>query len=496
MADYDSPSEIDPNFEKLKPSYIEPYWVEALTMDRYEAHIPLILENYEKNIEYTFPKIEPEYDLYSVSGWLPANEAMINATREILSKVEEILNVSFTESTDPVATNVIMISRSNQDNTAGISYFPNYYYELGMDVFISKDFANPMFFTNNHTNYDYEILVHELGHALGLKHPFEADGMNQIVLSSFEDNTFNTAMSYNDISTTFSGTFRPLDWMALTKFYGVSSKYNSGNDTYSFSNSGGVFIIDGAGIDTISSSEISRDITIDLRPGSHSHIGPKLTHITSPNQLTISHGSNIENVETGSGNDRVIGNDYNNMIFTGAGTDNIFAGSGVDIINSGSGNDVVDLSETIQERDTVIVSPPSTEPGYDTIYGFIQGEAGDILEFDQILDTSADLFPLVVVGHVPTANFSNGILRLIGSDLTTATGLSEAFELGGAGSLSLHSGASALIISAESQSTGVDQCLFQAEGSSTDLSITQLALFQGNSLDIDQWHIQNFNFIT
>ena len=377
VADYDSPTEIDPNFEKLKSSYIEPYWVEALRMDRYDAHIPLILENYEKNIDYTFPKTEPEYDLYSVSGWLPANEAMINATREILSKVEEILNVSFTESTNSVATNVIMISRSNQDNTAGISYFPNYYHELGMDVFISKDFANPMFVSNNRTNYHYEILIHELGHALGLKHPFEADGMNQVVLSSYEDNTFNTTMSYNDNSATFSGTFRPLDWMALTKLYGVSSKYNSGNDTYFFSNSAGTFVIDGAGIDTISSSEMSRDTTIDLRPGSHSfHIGPKLTYISSPNQLTISHGSDIENVETGLGNDRVIGNDYNNMIVTGAGDDNIFAGSGMDIINSGSGNDVIDLSEAIQSRDTVIISPSSEEVGFDTIYGFIQGEFG------------------------------------------------------------------------------------------------------------------------
>ena len=277
MADCNA-CEIDPNFEKLKSSYIEPYWVEALIMDRYDAHIPLFLKII-KNIDYTFQN-GAEYDLYSVSGWLPANEAMINATREILSKVEEILNVSFTESTNSVATNVIMISRSNQDNTAGISYFPNITMSLEW-MFLSLDFANPMFVSNNRTNYHYEILIHELGHALGLKHPFEADGMNQVVLSSYEDNTFNTTMSYNDNSATFSGTFRPLDWMALTKLYGVSSKYNSGNDTYFFSNSAGTFVIDGAGIDTISSSEMSRDTTIDLRPGSHSHIGPKLTYISS-----------------------------------------------------------------------------------------------------------------------------------------------------------------------------------------------------------------------
>ena len=49
------------------------------------------------------------------------------------------------------------------------------YFEIGSDVFISKSYAAPKFIATGLTNYDYEVLVHEIGHALGLKHPFEAD---------------------------------------------------------------------------------------------------------------------------------------------------------------------------------------------------------------------------------------------------------------------------------------------------------------------------------
>ena len=76
-----------------------------------------------------------------------------------------------------------------------------------MDVFISKDYANPRFVSDLLTNYDYEVLVHEIGHALGLKHPFEASNSNTAVLSPYEDNTSNTAMSYDDYPVTFDGMF-------------------------------------------------------------------------------------------------------------------------------------------------------------------------------------------------------------------------------------------------------------------------------------------------
>ena len=158
-------------------------------------------------------------------------------------------------------------------------------------------------------------------------------------------------MSYEDTAVTFDGTFRSLDWMALTKFYGVNPAFAAGNDIYKFSDLTGVFIIDGNGVDTISMVNSHKNIFIDLRPGAHSHEGQKSNYITAAHQLTISHGSEIENVETGSGNDTIIGNKLSNKIVSNAGDDIIFAGEGADIVVPGLGSDTIDFSETVQSED-------------------------------------------------------------------------------------------------------------------------------------------------
>ena len=252
--------------------------------------------------------------------------------------------------------------------------------------------------------------------------------------------------------------------MTLAKFYGIKSTYNAADDTYNFSNSGGMFILDGAGVDTINADDTSLDVVIDLRPGSHSYLGAKSTYITDANQLTVSHYSDIENVITGAGHDTIIGTSSDNVILTGSGSDTIFAGGGADTIRSGVGADHIDLSEAMHSPDIVILDEPSFDLGIDTIYGFVQGPASDIFDLSVIFSSHFELFPIVARGFAPNAYFDDGILRLIGSDIATATDLLEAFKMGGGfETLSVSKGANALIISADSQSTGEDQCVFLAE---------------------------------
>ena len=192
----------------------------------------------------------------------------------------------------------------------------------------------------------------------------------------------------------------------------------------------------------------------------------------------------------------MIGSDLDNLISTGSGSDTIYAGNGADIIISGAGADRIDLSESLQSRDTVKLGKSSFDLGIDTIYGFMQGRLGDIFDVSAILQPVFELFPLVASGSVPTANFSQGILRVVGSDVTTAPDLSDAFKRGGAlETLSIDTGARALIISANSQATGENQSLYLGEISGGEISVKQLAILQGNALDIDEWHTDNFDFI-
>jgi hypothetical protein len=61
----------------------------------------------------------------------------------------------------------------------------------------------------------YETLLHEIGHALGLKHPFEGT----TVLARASDNTSNTVMSYTESGGPYS-TYSPYDVAALMWIYG------------------------------------------------------------------------------------------------------------------------------------------------------------------------------------------------------------------------------------------------------------------------------------
>lgn len=61
----------------------------------------------------------------------------------------------------------------------------------------------------------YEVLLHEIGHALGLDHPFDTP----YPLPAVQDNTGNTVMSYTHVGAD-KATFQPYDLLALSWIYG------------------------------------------------------------------------------------------------------------------------------------------------------------------------------------------------------------------------------------------------------------------------------------
>ena len=489
-SNYVMPTSSDPHANTLFKVEVAAYWVAALGNRNYDQ-LDTFYQSFGNKVGFAFPTTAPEYLSTDVkAGWAVASPDVQTAYRDIFYDLETLFNVSFEEVTDTSAFNVISISQNNQSDTSGYAFYPNETDPIGSDVFISNEYDAPTS-SSSGTNFDYEILLHELSHALGFKHPFEADGTATELLSAHEDNSNWTVATYTQVSSAYDGAYRDLDLMTFAGLFGINPSYNAGDTTYTFSNSTSVFVIDGAGHDTISAVTESAAAYIDLRTGMHNHLGSKSDFITDARQLSISAGSEIEVAIGGSGNDYLVGNTLDNELRGGAGADKIFASEGKDTVQGGAGADIIDLSEATSKTDTLVFETRPADNGVDTVYGFNQGAGGDIISFFSM--ESASLLAVVTAANVPVANVSGAILRLVLDGFISVEALSTALSTGGSfANLQISSGSEVLALTTASQATGQDQSLFHIANAGAGLSVTLLASFAGNYLDIDTWHGDNF----
>lgn len=116
------------------------------------------------------------------------------------------------------------------------AYYPNQGAVSG-DVWFNSDYASDF---ETMAAWRFEVTLHEVGHALGLKHPFERPYSNSEALPTWFDSTTVTVMSYSGNRT--AKDYRALDIEALQRLYG-----NDGDPHYAlFAEEAGSTIVVGS----------------------------------------------------------------------------------------------------------------------------------------------------------------------------------------------------------------------------------------------------------
>ena len=306
------------------------------------------------SITYTFLTEEPSYHS---GGMQELTDTAKEQARVALAKWAAVTNLTFTEVS---SGGTIAFGMDLQTGSSGYAYLPSETFEQGGDVWL--DYSSSTNLSPTPGTFGFETLLHEIGHALGLKHPGNYDasggGTDAPYLSSSDDNTDNTIMSYNEGASGTVSEIGPFDILSIQYLYGLTTSGTVGNLT--FGSDAAEAYSGGSGVQFFHTE--SGNDTVDLGAGDDGAVA----------------GYGSDTVFGGAGNDYIFGNHNSDLLSGGDGDDTIYGGQndgtprtdaygnlrmqdGVETIVGGAGNDLLvgNYGNETMEGGT----------GNDTIYG-------------------------------------------------------------------------------------------------------------------------------
>ncbi|MFY7960008.1 MAG: M10 family metallopeptidase C-terminal domain-containing protein [Elsteraceae bacterium] len=383
-----------------------------------------------RTITYSYPNPVTSYLGLGGGVQVPFNSNLANTTfstlrpavSQMLQAYSNVANINFTQVADdvngagdirfivsiqsPTAVGAFTVLPAPTEVTGG----------LAGDEFLYRN----VLFDNTPGSYGYLTVLHELGHALGLKHPGNYNAIGNAAPPFFpareQDTTALSVMSYHqDVRINgYVSTPGIADIRALQYIYGANMKAAPGDDTYQLSLTRMQTVWDPNGTNSLNGAGVSGDQRISLAEYSFSFSGGKITG-------ALAAGTKMANAVGGAGNDTLIGNALNNRLTGGAGDDALIGGAGVDtaVFRGFKSAYTVTLSADRQSA-TVSSLPGFASEGIDTLTGIeLLAFADRTVAIDRAAVTPigvaiANQLSVVYLGRGVGAEYRDGIAAQVG----------------------------------------------------------------------------------
>lgn len=374
------------------------------------------------------------------SGILEFSSEQKIEIRKVISEAAKIIDLNFVEvveENNQVGTLRFGLTTADASSGSAFASTPSNSHARAGDMWFEAEFFADDALTQGQSSRFYTLL-HELGHALSLKHTFEEDEFNPTILPENLEFTNYTMMSYThpdwkwytevDPSIfTLSNTFMVYDIQALQYLYGPNMSYNSGNNIYSFDEETpfAISLWDSGGEDLLDFSNFELGSKIDLNDGQYSTINYQGWEAID--HLGIAYDAFIENVNGTKGQDIITGNELSNELNGNRGDDTLYGGEGNDYFDfSGNGRSGNDTMYGGAGDDVFVLY------GNDTVIEY-EGEGTDaiFIEYHKTFELPDNVEKLVAYGDLDynlSGNELNNTLRgSSGDDILTGKAGADAY---------------------------------------------------------------------